>query len=396
MWVNMEAQLLCLERKYLRGVPFYIINLMKALDNRNRNQYMLSFFDYHKERNNKRYIEEYLYQHLTHTELCECNSLSFKDIIDATASDDHSCYSSKTYSQYMGKKADLYHFPAPINIPHNVDGKIVVTVHDVLPLLDEYKQYWTGDHQTNFLNTIKYIKENEEIYIIAVSKNTKGDLERILDIGRDRIIVVPEAYDEKKLFCDKNRERIKSVVDGPYLLYLGAIDYRKGIVEIIEAFDMIKQHYFDIKLVLAGNTEQIFQVKLEKALMKCKNRKDIVISGFVSEDQKRVLLSCAEIFLFPSEYEGFGLPILEAMACQVPIITTNVSSIPEVGGDAVLYTRKNDSCDLADKIEYLLNSKLDRTKYVEKGKVQLNKFSWDKTAALTEKAYVKCYGRNYE
>lgn len=389
MRVNIEAQLLCLESKYLRGVPFYIINLVKALDKRNQNEYMLSFFDYGRERNNKRYIEEYLYQYLEHTELCECNSLSFKDIIDATASGDHSSYNSRTYSQYMGQKADIYHFPAPTNIPHNVDGKMVVTVNDLLPLLDEFRHYWTKEHQKAFLNTMKYIKENEEIQVIAISENTKKDLVEVLDIDKNRITVVPDAYDEKKLFCDKNRKLISGIVDGTYLLYLGAIDYRKGIIEIIEAFDMIKQHYPDLKLVLAGNIESIFRIKLEETLAKCKNQKDIIMPGFVDENQKRVLMSCAEAFLFPSEYEGFGLPILEGMACQTPVITTNVSSIPEVGGEAVLYVRKNDSCDLADKIEYLLNSESNRKKYIELGKVQLNKFSWDRTAELTEKVYAK-------
>jgi len=390
MKINIEAQLLCLESKYLRGIPFYIINLLKALDKRNKNEYSVSFFDFYGERNNRRYIDKYVLAQLKNTKCYECNSLSYKTILDAIYQDNHGTYNQKAYSEYIGAKADIFHFPSVANVPQNVDGKIVVTVCDILPLLNQFKHYWTEDHQRNFLNSINYIKENRDIEIISISENTKNDLVEVIGIEPERIHAIPLAYDSVSLYSDKDHSVLKKLrIESEYLLYLGAIDYRKGIVEIIESFDLVKEKYPDIKLVLAGNVEKIFETELKASLNKCRNKNNIIFTGFVDENEKRVLMSCAYAFLFPSEYEGFGLPILEGMACGTPIITTNVSSIPEVGENAVLYVEKSNYRDLTEKILYLLENENVRRKYIDLGYKQIRKFSWEKTAQMTETVYEK-------
>ena len=111
------------------------------------------------------------------------------------------------------------------------------------------------------------------------------------------------------------------------------------------------------------------------------------MTGYVSEQQKRVLLSCAEIFVFPSEYEGYGLPILEAMSCGTPVITCDVSSIPEVGGNAVLYVSPHNYEALAERIIYALENCNIRHEMREKGLIRCQQFTWDKTAKDTESIY---------
>lgn len=391
MKVNVETQLLCVESKYLRGIPFYIMNLIRMFNESKKNEYSISYFDYQKERGNKLYIEKHLAGMFDNIKVCECNELSYKSILAGIITNRHELYNAKTYSEYMGYKADLYHFPSVANVPRNVDGKVVVTVCDILPILDQYKKYWTKEHQYNFWNSTKYVRENREVDIISISENTKTDLVEVLGIEPERIYTVPLACDSNSLYEDRDYAKIRNIgIDTPYLLYIGAIDYRKGIVEIVRAFDIIKRAFPDMKLVLAGNVEAIFKDRLAESLNASAYSDDVVLTGFVDENTKRKLISCAEILLFPSEYEGFGLPILEGMACRTPVITTKVSSIPEVGGDAVVYCEVNNCESLAEKINFLLQDSGVRDDYVIRGDERLKIFSWEKTSEMTESVYELC------
>ena len=128
----------------------------------------------------------------------------------------------------------------------------------------------------------------------------------------------------------------------------------------------------------------------ETILEKIKNHtytKDIILTGYVSEAQKRVLLSAAELFLFPSEYEGFGFPVLEAMACGTPVITTDATSLPEVGGDAAQYISVGDNEQLADTVMKLLGDRQKMAELRQKGFERCDLFSWEKTALENEKIY---------
>ena len=240
------------------------------------------------------------------------------------------------------------------------------------------------------MRSIDYIKENAAITIISDSYSTKNDLVDQLGFDGNRIHVVPLAVDDKNLFYDPDISTLKSMgIEGEFILYLGALDPRKGIIDIITAFAQIKSRYADLKLVLAGGTEKIFEEQLQKALSESEYRNDIILTGYVSEKQKRVLLSYAEICLFPSEYEGFGIPVLEAMKCKTPVITTKVSSLPEVGGDAVVYITPNQPEELSEAVCDLLGDTEKRVLLSKMGLKQCENFSWDKTAAMTEEVYQK-------
>lgn len=390
MKVNFEVQPLCLKKNRIRGVGYYAINIISALWDRRVNEYSISYFDYNKERGNKELVEENLInKYCNGIEVYECNTLNYKIIIDACLHNDHKSYCSTSYGEYLGLESDIYHFLHPQYIPRNIDGKLVVTVHDIMPVLNGLKQYWTERVQTLFHNTLEYLAQSDQAIIITDSISTQKDIIQYADINPERINVIPLGYDSNIYYHEESNIRLRQLdITKPFILYVGALDLRKGIIDIIHAFNKIRMNN-DIQLVFAGDMEKNFKEKFDREYNTSSYIDDIKVLGYVSDSDKRILISGAEIFLFPSEYEGFGLPVLEAMACGTPVITTNVSSLPEVGGDAVVYTNVNDSTDLADKVDMLLVNKELQQKYSALGLERAKHFSWDKTAEMTEKVYEK-------
>lgn len=386
MKINIEVQHLC--SKVMGGIPYYTINLIEALISRNINQYSVSFFDGNKELNNRAYIEQYLKDAIANNlSVLECNDLSYKTIVEETIKGIKASYADKTYSEYFKTDFDICHLPVSLGIAENITQKTIVTVHDILPVLPEFKNAWNERTQILLEKSIEYIKRKKDINVIADSISTKNDLMSHFNISAERIYVVPLGYKATQYYPDNNKSIIASLgVTGPYLLYLGRLDSRKGIVDILNAFEIVKERRKDLILVLAGAFDTS-AITIKERLNNYKYIEDVILPGFVTQEQKRALMSGATTFLFPSEYEGFGLPVLEAMACGTPVITTNVSSLPEVGGDAALYVTPKQPEELADAIERMLNSNSLRKEYVEKGFKQCKKFSWDKTAELTEEVY---------
>ena len=393
MKVNIDIQFLCTEN--LRGIPYYILNIANSLVKRNENEYSLSFFDFNRERGNRAYIERYLKEStLKNAQILECAKLSFSDVIESNVSGDASSYNEISYDAYMNSDADIFHFTQSVNIPFNINKPSVVTVHDLLPILPQTTKYYKDYIVKSFSNCMNYIKENDKITIIADSQSTKNDMIKYVGMDGDRIHVVPLAYDFEIHYVDKNPDVLaKFGIDSSYILYLGAIDSRKGIFDILKAYECVKERHSNVKLVLAGGINTAEESAIQDRVKEVNARADIIFTGFVSDDEKRALLSSTEVFLFPSEYEGFGLPVLEAMACGAPVITTNVSSLPEVGGDAVMYVAPKQPQELAEAIEQMLSSESLRQDYIARGFEQCKKFSWDKTAEMTVEVYKMVYKR---
>lgn len=392
MKVNIEMQYLCIKKQNLRGIPYYMMNLIRTLVDRDVNKYSISFFDYNKERNNFYYLQENLgVDWLKKLDVRECNSLNYRMIMDGIISGNHSIYDQKSYEEYVGTNADVIHFPAVHSVPANVRGKTVVTVHDIIPCIPGFSTHWTERSKNTFNNSVKYVKKQEDIVLIVDSESTKSDLVSYIGVNEERIFVVPLSYDDTIHYHEEDSSLLEKMnIDAPYILYLGTLDHRKGIVNLLDAFEILKEKYKDIKLVLAGALNVDVTPVIDR-LKNCKYKDDIILPGFVDDHQKRVLLSHAMVFVFPSEYEGFGLPVLEAMACGSPVITTNVSSLPEVGGDAALYVTPQCPEELASQMEKFINSDSLRQEYIQKGYQQIKNFSWDKTAAMTEKVYQIAY-----
>lgn len=384
MQVNIEVQ--CMLDKNFRGIPTYTTTLLNHLVRRNKNQYSVSFFDYQKERNNKEKLCAHISKEwMPRIIFNECNSDSYKTIIDNSRRDLDKILENN-YTDYFDHKADVYHFPHSITIGANLPPRTVVTVHDIIPIIFAGKGFCSPAVEMSFLNSQKYLQQRKDIAIIADSQSTKADLIHYLNMDEERISTIYPSYNEDVCYFEENDDTLKKyVIHSPYILYIGALDPRKGIVDVVKAFGMIQEKNKNLSLVLVGQCDQQFkEVQWIKSLPYADK---IIFTGYVTDCEKRHFLSAAEVFLFPSVYEGFGIPVLEAMACGCPVITTNVSSLPEVGGDAALYVPTGRADLIAERVEELLNNGSVRDRCVMLGYQQIKKFSWEQTAQLTEQVY---------
>lgn len=240
--------------------------------------------------------------------------------------------------------------------------------------------------------------------IIAVSEASKQDIVTLLGTSAERIAVTYEGVD-LDFFCpEAAKGRVGEVgarysVRRPYVLYVGKLEPRKNLPTLIKAFASIARQFPDHQLVLAGNPGWDFQAIYETAAC-IPLRERIRFTGFVAEADLPALYAEADLFVYPSSYEGFGFPVLEAMACGTPVITSNVSSLPEVAGDAGLLVDPLDVVALVDAMRQVLGNSMLRQQMRAKGLEQARRFTWEATARRTlqiyEEAYTLAWGRMTE
>jgi glycosyltransferase involved in cell wall biosynthesis len=224
--------------------------------------------------------------------------------------------------------------------------------------------------------------------IIAISNSTKDDIVRHYPFAKEKTYVTHLAYDTNQFnqnIPEKDVRRVKerySIVDD-YILYIGTLKPSKNIEGLIGAFTKIEHKYSNIKLVIAGKKGWLYQPIYEKVEKMGLNEK-VIFTDFISEEDKPGLIKGAKVFVLPSFWEGFGLDVLNAMASGVPVVTSNVGSLPEVVGDAGILVDPNSVDSIAKGIGSVLSmSKLEYNSMIGKGLVQAKKFSWEKTARQT-------------
>jgi len=265
--------------------------------------------------------------------------------------------------------------------------KTVVTIHDLA-----FKQFpetfpKKDLFQLNFLTDLA-VKHSDKI--IAISESTKRDILKFYPkIKEEKIKVIYHGFDAGLFENNFSIEDIRRVLRKhnlkvkKYLLYVGAIQPRKNLETLIKAFEIFKsRNDSDLKLVLVGGKAWNWEPTID-AIEKSPQREDIIATGSVPFEELAIIFQNAKIFVFPSCYEGFGIPILEAFAAGVPVISADNSSLTEVGGEAAKYFNCNDCGELAEKIEKVLSSIDLQSDLVQKGKKQLAKFSWEKCARET-------------
>lgn len=277
---------------------------------------------------------------------------------------------------------DLMHF-LNFNHPVRYRGKFIVTVHDLT--LYHYPQTARDTNlwkQIAFKYVMKKACTNAE-KIIAVSEHTKKDIIEHFKLPDEKIKVIYEAADDKT-FSEVNQKDIvvlkaKYNIHEPVILYVGQFRYHKNIKRLIEAFEIIKQNT-TVKLVLLGKAEGID--KFPKS-------SDIVMPGFVDDKELAIWYKLASVFVFPSFYEGFGLPGLEAMKAGLPVVASNQGSLPEIYKNAALYFDPYDTKDIADKIKVVVENQKMRQELIQKGQTVSSQYSWRKTAEETLEVYKK-------
>jgi glycosyltransferase involved in cell wall biosynthesis len=284
-------------------------------------------------------------------------------------------------------RAALYH-SAYYLMPYAPGAPSVVTCYDLIPLI--YPQYFTATQRLIF-RTAHWLALRTARVTLAISEATKNDLVRYFRIDPRRIVVTPLAADvhfQPPSRAEVDRVRQQYALPARYVLYFGSNKPHKNVSRLVQAFAKsgVRDQESEIELVIAGHWVQRYRQAQE--LVEELNLKDRVrFVGPVKDADLPALYGGAELFVFPSEYEGFGLPVLEAMACGAPVVCSNRSSLPEVAGDAALLCDPRDVEALAHTIEQALTDRDLRATLQQRGLARAAQFSWEQTAQQTRQIY---------
>ena len=277
---------------------------------------------------------------------------------------------------------DIYFNPRYILPFFKRNTKMVVTLHDMIAFL--YPEIWSGLSGFRIRNYIKLSSQRADV-ILTVSNSAKKDIVRILKIPEDKI---------KVIYCGVNKKLYKPIPDlslqglvkrkygirKKFILTVGPLGTRKNHDRLIDAYSILPKYIReDYQLIITGEKKGTYNNLLKKASKTCL-ADDIVFTGFIPEKEMPMVINAASLFVFPSLYEGFGIPLLEAMACGTPLLASNVSSIPEVVGSAALLFDPYNINEMASVIDRVLTNKDLRQKLVQRGFERIKKYSWENTA----------------
>ncbi len=304
----------------------------------------------------------------------------------------HSNFFDKYYipNLILEKNLELYHIPQNgIGSPLTENINTVVTIHDLIPYI--MPETVGQSYLKRFLKTMPDIIENSK-GIITVSEYSKRDILKFFKgYPEDKIFVTHLSTNSE--FYPRDKEISRKIVnnnynfDTPYLLYIGGFSARKNVKGILDAFKKIKGDLTKkYKLLLVGSLKDE-GLNLKKYAEDLNIIDDIVFTGFVEDSFLPTLYSGADLFVYPSYYEGFGLPPLEAMSCKTAVITSNTTSIPEVTNDCAILINPANNDSLSQNIFKLLENTEDRLKLEEKAYKRSLQFSWRQTAFNTLNAY---------
>lgn len=291
------------------------------------------------------------------------------------------------FKKYLEKlNPDLVHFCMPQQ-PVFYRGKHVTTVHD-LTLLNTYNsdKNWLFFHAKQLVGRWVFKKiAKTNSHIITVSNTTKREYQDFCKINDDKITTI---YEASEVFPGKLKPY--KLPFEKFIVYVGQQPDYKNIRRLGDAHQKLLKKYPDLGLVLVGRINAA--TKRNQAYFESKNYKNIHFTGFVDDAERDWILTNSKAYVFPSLLEGFGLPPLEAMAYNTPVVSSNASCMPEILGDAALYFDPLDPDDIAEKISTVLDDKNLRAKLIKLGQQQIKKYSWQKMAEQTLQIYKKAIG----
>jgi mannosyltransferase B len=352
------------------GVGWYIYNIVRELNKSKKNKYIAEFINFFGKYNVRKEID-------CDIKIRENKLMPYKvyDFLTKKIKISHNLI--------FGTKSDIYHF-FNFTIPKNIKGKVINTIYDTVFISAPETM---GDRKE--IEEYKYGAKKSDL-IITISESAKKDIINHLQVPEDKIRIVYPGIDlEKysKIIEKKELKKIREKYKLPekYILYLGTIEPRKNIERIVKSFLEYKNLFkSNIKLVLAGGKGW----KYDKIMELVEQNKDkIILTGYVEEEDKVLLYKMSEIFVFPSLYEGFGMPVLEAMACEIPVITSNVSSLPEVAGEAGVLVDPLNEKEMVEAYDRILSDENLKREMIKKGIEQSKKFQWKESAKKLEKIY---------
>lgn len=355
----------------ISGVGWYEANLTEALTRLHPElSFRFEYFTLRSPEEKVRRMQPFIREN-TPLHPAKCSALLYRSM---------SNFVPVPYRCFQGKWADITHFFNYI-VPPGVHGKTVVTVHDMV--LHAYPETMRRRTRLMLKTGLKRSMYRADL-IVTDSEFSRREIEKYYPRFADKVRVVPCGVDCSRFFPADEAEirRVREVYRLPerYFLYLGTIEPRKNLVRLIQGYGILRERCPDAPtLVLAGakgwQYEQIFAASTEKNV-----RGHILFPSYVPSEDMAGMFSGALAFVFPSIYEGFGMPPLEAMACGCPVMTANAASLPEAVGNAALLCNPHKPEAIAKGLALLMNNQQLREKLRQRGFIRAKEMSWDNAA----------------
>ena len=286
------------------------------------------------------------------------------------------------------EKVSLFHAPHYV-LPPLVPCRSVVTIHDCIHLM--FPQYLPNLAALAYARASIRMAARRATRVMTVSESSKRDILRFVDTEPGKIDVIYNSYDERfgvePLEEDVVRVRERFQLHDEFILYAGNVKPHKNLERLIQAFDLVRRRGLDhVKLVIIGDEVSKYAA-LRRAVHRHQLHQYVRFLGYLPETTLAVMYRLAGVFVFPSLYEGFGLPPLEAMASGTPVVTSNVSSLPEVAGDAAILVDPYDPHAIADGIATVLTDEATRRELRSKGLRRASEFSWEASVRRIRSIY---------
>jgi len=286
------------------------------------------------------------------------------------------------------ERVDLFHAPHYV-LPPLVRCPSVVTIHDCIHLM--FPQYLPSRWALAYARTSISMAAKRATRVLTVSESSKRDIQRFVDIPPGKVDVIYNSYDPRfgvEPDADTvNRVRERYQLQSEFVLYAGNVKPHKNLERLIEAFDIVRGRGLDqLKLVLIGDEISKYTA-LRRAVHRHQLHSYVRFLGYLPQETLAVMYRLAGVFVFPSLYEGFGLPPLEAMASGTPVVTSNVSSLPEVAGDAAVLVDPYSAEAIADGMYRVLTDNDLRSDLRRRGPQRASQFSWESSVRRVREIY---------
>ena len=272
-------------------------------------------------------------------------------------------------------------------IPVLYKGKTIATIHDMA--MHTMKDKYTKGQVLTKNILLDYTVKNAD-KLICISEFTKKELLNYYpDIDNSRIEVVYNGFEYQEILLDEqtiSQTLNKFNIKKEYLLFVGTLSPHKNIERIIEAFNEIKKQGYNYELVICGKKGWLYE-DIFKKVKQLNIEKEVIFTDYVTDEELEVLYKKAKLFVFPSLYEGFGFPPIEAMARKVPVLTSREGALPEIVGDAAIMCDAYDTSDIANKAIEVINDNKLKQKLINRGLKRVENFSWDKSIKKIKQIY---------
>ncbi|MFH1824985.1 MAG: glycosyltransferase family 1 protein [Candidatus Firestonebacteria bacterium] len=322
--------------------------------------------------------------------LHKINAANFKERYLSFPKDKYFAYIGLPFL-FIKEKYDLLFLPT-MAMPVFLRPKTLMVCHDLF--ID--KTSWRK--KLFMLFSINYALRRAD-KIIADSVSTRNDIVKLCKIHEENVSVIPLSYDQSLYNLCKDSSLIAKIknkykIKGKYLMNVNSIlCYRKNIINQIKAFDIVRKvKKNDIQLIITGKKDNAYD-DIMSIVKQLDLQEDVILIEHIINEDMSVLYSGAEALMFASSYEGFGLPILEAMACGCPVLTSKISSMPEVAGESAVYVNHLDENDIANMVEKILKDSNLKSSLVSKGLERVKKFNWERTARVTLEVIMEMVNR---